>query len=294
MTVLTRRRFLTIAAAGGAVAACPVSARTPVARWTGRALGAGASMQLVGLGGDAAAEIFAQVEAEILRLEAVFSLYDPQSELSRLNQDGTLAGPSFDFLQVLSLSNRLNVATKGRFDPSIQSLWHAKATGGDLEAAMALVGWHNVHFESSRITVGRGQSLTFNGIAQGYITDKIAALLRGHGLSDVLVDMGEVMGLGNRPDGTPWKLGVAAPDGQILHRVQLSDRALATSATHGTVLAGGPHILDPKGDGGQPVLVSVSAPSAALADGLSTALCLTDETQRVLSQFPKAELILRA
>ncbi len=166
--------------------------------------------------------------------------------------------------------------------------------GHDLEAAMALVGWHNVHFESSRITVGRGQSLTFNGIAQGYITDKIAALLRGHGLSDVLVDMGEVMGLGNRPDGTPWKLGVAAPDGQILHRVELSDRALATSATHGTVLAGGPHILDPKGDGGQPVLVSVSAPSAALADGLSTALCLTDETQRVLSQFPKAELILRA
>ncbi len=294
MTVFSRRRFLTIAAASGALAAGPLSAATPMARWSGRALGAGASMQLVGLDDTSASAVFAEVEAEILRLEAIFSLYQPASELSRLNRDGVLEAPSFDLLQVLSLSTRLHAATGGRFDPSIQPLWHAKATRGDVEAAKALIGWDKIQYDSARVTLGKGQALTFNGIAQGYITDKIAARLREHGLRDVLVDMGEVMGLGARADGTPWKLGVTTPTGEIVQRVQLSDRAIATSAAEGTILAEGSHILHPAGQVSAHGLVSVSASTAALADGLSTALCLMDDASEVLAQFPDAKLEFRA
>lgn len=294
MSLLNRRRFLSIAAAGGVLAGSPALAAAPSAFWKGRALGAGASMQLVGLDSADASAIFARVEAEILRLEKVFSLYLPDSEVARLNASGTLNGPSFDLLQVLSLSDRLNRATDGAFDPTVQSVWQAKATGADAATAQDLVGWQHVQFDSAQVRLGAGQSITLNGIAQGYITDKIAALLRAQGLRDVLVDMGEVVGLGHRPDGTAWKMGVAAPDGTLLHRVQLSDRALATSAANGTVLADGPHILDPKGGRTAHGIVSVSAPSAALADGLSTALCLMDDAAAVLVHFPEAELVLRA
>lgn len=294
MTVLNRRRFLSIAAASGVLAGSPALAGAPVAHWKGRALGAGASMQLVGMDSAEAAPLFAQVEAEVLRLEKVFSLYLPDSELAQLNANSTLTAPSFDLLQVLSLSGRLHRATGGRFDPTIQSVWQAKATGGDVAAAQNAVGWQHVSFDSAAVRLGAGQSITLNGIAQGYITDKIAALLRGQGLRDVLVDMGEVVGLGQRPDGGAWKMGVAAPDGTVLHRVQLTDRALATSAAEGTVLAGGSHILDPAGGRSAHGIVSVSAPSAALADGLSTALCLVDDPAAILAQFPEADLILRA
>src|SRR5690606_40717482 len=47
--------------------------------------------------------------AEIRRLEAIFSLYRPDSALSRLNRDGRLAGPPLDFVELLDRkSTRLN------------------------------------------------------------------------------------------------------------------------------------------------------------------------------------------
>ena len=121
-------------------------------------------------------------------------------------------------------------------------------------------------------------ALTLNGIAQGEITDRVAALLVARGYQDVLVDMGEIAAGGTRA-GAPWRVDVAAPDGRVLRRLRLSDRALAVSATAGTVL--GPdamagHILDPRPGGSGPAhrLVAVSAPRAAVADGLSTGCCL--------------------
>ena len=69
---LTRRRFMTICAA----AALPrqALAEAPVTRWRGAALGAEASMTLVGIGGDAADEIFAATQAEIEPFKTAMSM----------------------------------------------------------------------------------------------------------------------------------------------------------------------------------------------------------------------------
>ncbi|MBO9467944.1 FAD:protein FMN transferase [Tropicibacter sp. R15_0] len=289
MSAFSRRRFLSIAAAS--MVANPLSAGQTVTRWSGRALGAGASMQLVGVEDARAQAIFAAVEAEVARLERIFSLYHPDSELARLNAASVLDAPSLDLLEVLSLSDRLHHATHGLFDPSIQARWQARALGQDEATAKAAVGWDRVSVSSARISLDKGQALTLNGIAQGFITDKIAALLRGQGLRDVMVDMGELKALGKRADGGPWRLGVITPEGQVVHRVSLSDRALATSAATGTILAGGSHILDPAGRAKARGLVSVATPSAALADGLSTALCLAADPAPIVAQFEEVELV---
>ena len=136
-------------------------------------------------------------------------------------------------------------------------------------------------------------ALTLNGIAQGYITDRIADLLKAQGFGDVLVDIGEVAARGHRADGAAWQAGIAAPDGQLVGRVTLSNRALATSAPMGTVLPGGRgHIIGSDGAGAQRALVSVSAPRAAVADGLSTALCLVDDATagRAVARFDGARI----
>ncbi|MBK0326133.1 FAD:protein FMN transferase [Rhodobacteraceae bacterium F11138] len=300
MTTLSRRRMLTILAATTALPASAL-ARTELHTWEGRALGARATLRLAHP--DAAA-ISARVATEIDRLEDVFSLFRMDSALSRLNRQGVLNTPPFELLQCLSLVDRVHTATGGRFDPTVQPLWRVHADAAiagrapdpaDLRAARDTVGWSRVGFSSDRITLDRNMALTLNGVAQGVIADRIADLLTAEGLDNVLIDTGEFRSLGADPRGDAWPVQLASGG-----EVPLIARALATSAPKGTTFGpgtdGASHILDPKQ--GVPVParwreISVSAPSAGMADALSTAACLFDtkaEIERCLGHFDNTRL----
>ncbi|MES0826471.1 FAD:protein FMN transferase [Ruegeria sp. SCP11] len=296
MTALSRRRFLAISAA---CAALPAGASpAPVANWRGIALGAPASLRLEGLTDAQAAPIISAVEAELNRLENIFSLYRPQSELSRLNRDGHLSNPAPELLNVFSLCSALNEASEGAFDPTIQPLWSALATGAtqaQIRAAQETIGWSRVSVQTDAIHLPQpgGSALTLNGIAQGAITDHISALLTAQGLQNVLVNMGEITALGQRGDGEAWQVGLAGPNREIRKSIELRDRAVATSDASSLMLTGTQgHILNPKGTARHVQVVSVSASSAAIADGLSTALCALPKTraESVTRSFPGARL----
>jgi thiamine biosynthesis lipoprotein len=269
-------------------------------------------MTLAGIGEAEAAPVIARVQSEIDRLEAIFSLYRAESALSRFNRTGQLISPPPEMLELLTLCGAIHHQTGGAFDPTVQPLWalHAEAaTMGripsdlEIDMARARTGWAGIHFDISSMTSARpGMALTLNGIAQGYIADRVADLLRAEGMAGVLVDMGEIHAIGSRADGTPWRAGIAMPNGN-LHPdpVTLADRALATSAPAGTVLdpAGQVgHIIDPRTGrpGGLWRQVSVSAPRAALADGLSTAFCMMPrgQTERAIAAYPgtRVEVLL--
>ncbi len=284
---ITRRRFLAISAAAGVVGS--VATQAEAFRWRGVALGARASITLHGMNRGTAAAIVHQIESEILRLERIFSLYRQDSEISCLNGKGRLDYPSHEMLEVLDLCRLVNRSTRGAFDPTVQPLWqlHARAAVekrgpslSELDRVRKRVGWPHVVFGPSVVRFERpGMAVTLNGIAQGYIADRVASLLQSLGLTDVLIDAGETRALGQRPDGAPWQAGISLPDGTLVARISLANRALATSAPLGTLVnpaTGTGHILDPRT--GMPVLrwrtASVSAPNAALADALSTAFCM--------------------
>lgn len=276
--MLTRRRFLTLTAAlplakaGAALAA-------PLQIFTGHALGAKASLRLAHP--DAAA-IAARAFGEIDRLENIFSLYRPQSALMRLNATSVLAEPPFELLECLTLAGRVHAVSGGRFDPTVQPLWALQAVAASegrlpdpRSLATAERGWHRVRLAADRIALDPGMGLTLNGIAQGYIADRVADLLAAEGLSDVLIDTGELRAPGTTPRDRAWR--VRLQDGSAL---PLHGRALATSSPTGTSFdAAGRqgHILSPAT--GQPSTapwraISIMAPTAALADALSTAACL--------------------
>jgi thiamine biosynthesis lipoprotein len=265
---MRRRRFIQIVAA----AAClPASARAETLRHRRLALGAEAEIVLTGppaVTGPA----LAAAAAEIERAEALFSLHRADSLLSRLNAVGRVDAPPPDFLELLRLCGRLHRATDGRFDPTVQPLWRALAEGRDPAPARATLGWSRVTLAGGSVRLGPGQALTLNGIAQGWATDRVTEALARHGLTRALVNIGEHRALGG-----PFRLGIEDPAAGLLGHLTLKDRAVATSSPGALVLAdGSAHILDPLG-GGPPVwsTVCVTAPSATLADGLSTALCLT-------------------
>ncbi|GAA0302952.1 FAD:protein FMN transferase [Rhodovulum strictum] len=298
----TRRRLLTIAAAAAACAGLPARA-APLTRWHGVALGAPASIHLAHPQAD---RLIARALAEIARLEAIFSLHRPDSALVRLNHTGRLEAPPFELLECLSLCAAVHAASGGTFDPTVQPLWrlHAetRATGrapsaAEIAATLPRIGWAGVQAGPQAITLARpGMALTLNGVAQGLIADKVADLLAVEGLTDILVNTGEFRALGGQPQGGPWPVHL---DDAAATPVPLRDRALASSGPLGTTFdaagrAG--HILDPRTGGPAPPrwrLVSVTAPRAGLADALSTAACLLDETgiAAMMAGFPQARLV---
>ncbi|MFZ1468169.1 MAG: FAD:protein FMN transferase [Paracoccaceae bacterium] len=287
---LNRRLFLSLTAAAVSLTALP--AQATVSDWQGTGLGAALSLRLIGDDPHHARRTFSRVEAEIARVEATASLHR-DSSLTRLNRDGRLAWPDPAFLALLDLAGQVHAATRGAFDPTVQPLWQAIATGGDTVAARAAIGWDRVRLSHEEIRLAPGQALTLNGIAQGWAADRIAALLRAEGYANALIDMGEINALGQREDAAPWRVAIAGPTGQPLAETALTNRALATSSPMGTRIgADRPHIIGPAGQNPLWQTAAVSAASAALADALSTAFCLMSRAaiDDSLARFPDARL----
>lgn len=305
-----RRRFIRIAATLAATAFVPVAfAAAPARRWSGSALGAHATIELVGADAVLAEATFAAVEQEIARLEGLFSLYRADSALSRLNANGRLDAPEADFLRLLALARTTHRETEGLFDPTVQPLFAAYAAhyaGGrsdalpaaELADRLALVGFDQVAFDEEAVRFSRpGMAMTLNGIAQGYVTDRVADLLKARGFDNVLLDIGEIRALGGGRDGAGWKVGLAArPDSDALAAtLRVQDRAVATSMMAGTVLdAGGRigHILHPRKGAVASAFsaVSVVTSDAALADALSTAAVLMTADELSRFDLPGVEI----
>ena len=306
MTMPNRRRFLAISAGALVAAGLPAGASAPLYQWRGVALGADASITLAHPRAEA---IVARALAEIARLEAVFSLHHPESALVRLNRDGRLDAPPFELLECLALCGRVHAATGGRFDPTIQPLWalHAEshAAGGapsDAAVAQALArtGWDGVAYDSTSVRLARpGMALSLNGVAQGFVADRVAAMLAAQGLGDILVNTGEYRALGGHPGGGGWPVTLDDGTRLIPDAISLKDMAVASSAPHGiTFDAEGreSHVIDPATGRPAPArwrLVSVAAPQAGLADALGTAFCLMerDGIEAALAGFPAARLV---
>jgi len=296
---LTRRRMIIIAAcaagsgflAGGRSAA---AAGDPV-RWRGSALGAQVSIEIHHPDRAAAGRLVERCIQDVRRLEQQFSLYRADSAICTLNRTGILVAPDVDMVALLKASLVYGGITDGAFDPTVQPLWqlyaeHFASDSPDSEGpspqklaeALAKVGRHGLRVSEDRVAlVKHGAAITLNGIAQGYATDRVVERLRAAGLSTTLVNMGEIRAIGARPEGTPWRVGLADPDrpGALTETVDLVDRAVATSAGAGFRFDSAgrfTHLFDPA-TGRSPQrysTVSVIAPTATEADALSTAFSL--------------------
>jgi thiamine biosynthesis lipoprotein len=292
---LSRRRALAVIAAGASLPLWPTSDSLrppPILEWRGSALGAQSQLRFVHAREPAVRRALTATLAEIARLERIFSLFLGDSELSRLNRDGRLIGASHDLRLVTAEALRLAELSGGAFDPSVQPLWQAYAEAArdgrlgpegldarQLDALLARVDYRALELEGARLAFAKpGMAASFNGIAQGYITDRIAALLRDLGFTSVLVQLGETYALAARSQ--PWRIRLSSTGAEGPETlVELSDRAVASSSGQATRFdaSGHHHHLLHAREGRSAhrfESVSVVHDSAMLADGLSTALSL--------------------
>lgn len=298
--MISRRRMLVILAGVAALPVAGASAAGQVRQWHGVALGAKARIIL---DHPQAERLIAQAVAEVARLEKIFSLYQSDSQLSVLNRDSRLPNPAFELVELLSICSNLHARTKGAFDPTVQALWSlyarqfSKGKQPDhkqILAARKCTGWQHVEFSTDSVSFKQsGVMLTLNGIAQGFIADRITELFVRNGVANVLVNTGEIATLGLAPDGGPWQ--VKLKEGSLA-AIPVSNGAIATSSPLGTVFDGDGkigHIIDPRTGrpGGKWKEVSVISTSAAKADGLSTAFCLMNRRD-IAAAKGKAKVLL--
>ena len=298
---ITRRRAMTIMAAAAGLPLIPfagaaLAAADPVV-WKGQALGAPATLILNHPDRAKAERLVARVVSEVDRLESVFSLYRQSSALTELNRLGALAAPPGELVALLETCHDAWKASQGAFDPSVQPLWslyarHFSTPGSDpagptrrqLDQTRSLVDFGSVRFNHDRIAFARsGMALTLNGIAQGFITDRVVDLLRSEGITSSLVSMGESRALGAKADGSPWRIGLGETEDAMSPDAvaAIIDRAVATSSASGfhfDTAARFGHILDPRQGSMPPKYrrMTVIAPNATTADAYSTAFSLLE------------------
>jgi thiamine biosynthesis lipoprotein len=307
---VTRRRAVRImaAAAGLPLLIAGVRAAAPKPRflsWQGKVLGAASELTLWHSDEALARRAILKARHEIERYERIFSLYR-DSEVTRLNRDGVVAKPSPELIEVVDASQRLGALSGGAFDITVQPLWRTyeehfwsrshvapDIAARALDVAHTLVDFRRLQAGAKRIELPPGMAITLNGIAQGFITDLVADLLRNEGFDQAVVDLGEWRALGSHPEGRPWR--AATRSGEI----ELNDNALAVSSGAGTPFEPSGqfhHIFDPATGASACALaeVAVIAPRAMIADALATAICVVGEegAPALLAAYPGARAIV--
>ena len=247
----------------------------------------------------------AAVVAEMERLQAVFTVYDADSELCRW-RSGRLDEVSPELATVLAAAQHWWEVSGGAFHPAAEVLrkrWlRAEAeqqlpSNADLHAAAQRLATLPFRVDGGRVErVGDCSGVDLNAIAKGYIVDRgVAAALR-QGVCDVLVNAGgDLRHVGDEA----VTVGVedpAAVGGRPLASVVLGDGAIATSGSvHRGFRIGGAwygHVIDPRT--ARPVpdrpSTTVRATDAMTADALATVVGVLPwaEAARLLEQLPGA------
>ncbi len=250
--------------------------------------------------------------SDVMRLERLMSRFLPESQVNRLGGAAGRSRVPIDpaLCDVLLLAQAVAVLSGGVLDVTIGplvTLWDQAQAAGVMptscavRAARTLVDYRAVVVDRAESTAGllrAGMSLDLGAIGKGFAVDRSVEWLSAEGYQHGWVNAG-----GNIRFLGPWGREVAVRDprqpDRVLVRVPVDGGAVSTSANYergwdiGGRLYG--HLLDPRT--GWPTIgclsVTVFAPSATLADALSTA-CFVLGPQpgaRLCRAFPGVEAL---
>ena len=259
------------------------------------------------------------VGEEIARLERLFSRFDADSEISRINRAAGRGsgGVSFTTLQMLQQALDICAECPGYFDPTIGplvALWNigrgsfAVPGEADIQRALNLVDYRDLLLDPSQGTAGlrrRGQSLDLGGIAKGFAADQVMNIFQEFDVRSAYANLGgNVAAWGGRPDGLPWQVGIQHPRDPkgLIGALAVRNGMVVTSGDYqrfATDLRGRRfhHLLDPSS--GYPadtdlLSATVASDSGVLADAYATGLFIAGKAgaERLLREHPEVEALL--
>ena len=265
---------------------------------------------------DAIANQALEMLGEYHRLYDIYHRYDGMENLCTINElvDGAHRTVVVDqrIMDMLLYAREMYDKTDGMVNVamgSVLKLWHDYRTVGMNDPADASLppmdklqeaAKHTditkmvIDVANSTVTLTDPQMrLDVGAIAKGYATEQVAQWLEAQQVSGWLLNVGgNVRAVGQKPDGTPWTVGLENPDDDAedyLAYLNLTDEALVTSGSYQRYyIVGGKryhHIIHP--DTLMPaegyLAVSIICPNSGMGDALSTALfCMSIEEGQAL------------
>jgi len=218
--------------------------------------------------------------AEFVKLDAIFSLFRPDSEIVNVNACAGLAtAVSPDLLAALKLAVAVAAETEGRFDPLV-GRWTAPGQAG---RGLPAAAFDQIIIDdaAARVTLPPRSALDLNSLAKGLALDRALAVFSG-GESVIIEAGGDIAVKGLPPGKEAWEIGIRDPGrpGTIAAVLRVASGAVCTSGDYfrgaAARAAGRRHLVDARDGllGRHPASLTVLAPAAVTADILSTAAFL--------------------
>ena len=243
-------------------------------------------------------------EEEVRRLDALLSRTSGSSEISMLNgAGGEMVPVGAEICTLIQTAGDFTEATGGAFDITIAPVVSAWGFTTDsyqvpdreaLQTLLESVGMEHVHLSGGSARLDPGTMIDLGGIAKGYAADQVAEIFRSRQVPRGKIELGgNILVIGDKPDGTAWRVGVQDPkhpdeaDGLVCV-LNLTDAFAVTSGSYQRYFEQDGkryhHIIDPAtgcpADSGL-TSVTVVADSArgngTMCDALSTALFVMGE-----------------
>lgn len=234
------------------------------------------------------------------------STYDPESELSRFNRNGSTGWveASRDLLSVVEEGLQTSEISHGAFDITVGPLVNLWGFGPDpktdsipsdeaIREAQARVGYQRLQLrtEPPALRKERGDMyVDLSALGEGYGADRVADYLTGRGVTDFMVAVaGAIRAQGHNAKGTPWAIAIEepTPGKRAVHRIiQITDEGLSTSGDYRNYFERDgrrySHEIDPRT--GRPIehrlaSVTVIGENARRADALATALMVLGDEE---------------
>ena len=243
--------------------------------------------------GDNSEAALSDVCEKVEEFEKLFSVTDENSDISRINTaHGSAVNVSADTENIISRSLEISRLTDGSADMTVYPLVRAWGfTTGEyavpsediISGLLDNTGYENITLSENSVTVPEGFQLDLGSIAKGYAGEICAEMLKDEGISSAILNLGgNIQTVGEKPDGSPWKVAVTDPFSQsdIICTVEVRDKAVVTSGNYQRYFIADNgkkycHIIDPKtgypADNGL-ASVTIIGDSGTYCDGLSTAL----------------------
>ncbi len=236
-----------------------------------------------------------EIEARLAEINRAMSTYDPESEISLINNAAEPVRVSRDLQIVMQAARQVWRETDGAFDITVGPLIDLWGFGPKTvseppsidaqQAAGSRVGMEKVRLEDGRIHKSHAAvAMDLSAIAKGYAVDELYALLSAKGCRHFMIDIGGEMRLvGNNPQEAAWRVGIEAPDSNRLggvHRVlHLSGVGVATSGDYRNYIESESgrvdHVFDPRSrrpSASAVVSATVVHDTAMHADAYATAM----------------------
>jgi thiamine biosynthesis lipoprotein len=265
-----------------------------------------------------AVSAFDRVFHEFDRIERLLSVWREGSDAQRLNdaagERAVAVAP--ETLDALLAARQVSDWTEGKFDVTFGALsdvWRfdhdrdgVVPSSAQIAARLPLIDYTRLRLDTSAGTARlerRGMRVHLGGIGKGLAIDRAAAILRGSGVPDFLIQAGgDTYASGRRGD-RPWRVGIRDPRGpedRAFAALDLTDAALSISGDYERAFVRDGrryhHIIDP--DSGQPAAharsAAVIAGRAILADALSTGIFIMGpaDGMALVERLPGVEAVV--